>query len=58
MNALFVTGNGGGQRPPGSSGGDEEDPPEDPPVAPAGKFAPQGKKPFKRTKKTKSPKSK
>lgn len=53
MGNLFVTGNGGGQRPPG--GGGEE---EDPPVDPAGKFAPQGKKPFKRTKKTKSPKSK
>lgn len=56
MSNLFVTGNGGGQRPPG--GGEDEDPPEDPPLAPAGKFAPQGKKPFKRTKKTKSPKSK
>lgn len=56
MGKLFVTGNGGGQRPPG--GGDEEEPPVDPPATPEGKFAPQGKKLFKQTKKTKSPKSK
>lgn len=51
MSNLYVTGGGGGQRPP--PGGGEDEPPDT-----SGKFSPQGKKPFKRTKKTKSPKSK